>query len=294
MKKIITLTLCLLALALAANAQRKTKDSSGLLYKITGKGLKKPSYLYGTIHIICQNEMFGMSELTSYIGQVDQVLMEVDMDDQTEMTRMQQGAILPDGKTIKEFLTPDQYAKVDELFRNYVGVSVDDLKNYRPMFLAVMISISPKAIGCKPPLGSYDMSFVQTAVTNKKPIFGLETVSSQYEKFDRRPLADQVKDLYEMALDPQRSIDEYKGLVAAYKAQSSDALYKLINGNLVNNEFERSLLDERNIDWAPKIDKAVKQTSSFIAVGGGHLGGKNGVVNLLKKKGYRLTPVRLK
>jgi len=294
--------LCLATLvfstAIISQAQPKKKQSntiaetSGLLYKITGKDLKKPSYLFGTIHIVCPNDMFSMEKLNGYLDQTDQVIMELDMDNTAEMTAMGQGMQMADGKTLKDFLTAEQFAKVDEMFKTYMGFSAENVKQIKPFISSVMISTSPKALGCAP--DSYELSFLKTATEKKKPIEGLETVASQFAAFEKSPLEKQAKALYEMALNPQKSVDQFKQLVAAYKTQDAENLYVLIDTQMKSEkDFQGVLLDERNKDWIPKIEKAIGEKSSFIAVGGGHLGGKNGVVNLLRTKGYKVEAIKL-
>ncbi|NJM54168.1 MAG: TraB/GumN family protein [Blastocatellia bacterium] len=110
--------------------------------------------------------MFGMEKLNDYIDQTEQVLMELDMDDPTVMQSMAGGMAMSGGKTLKDYLNAEQYAKVDEMFKSFMGISVDAVKNYRPMFLSVMISTSPKSIGCQAP-GSYELSLTQTAAAKK-------------------------------------------------------------------------------------------------------------------------------
>lgn len=281
------------SIVISASAQvAKPAESHGLLYKISGKNLKKPSYIYGTFHIICQTEMFGMDKLNELIGQSEQLLMEIDLDDPAVMQSMVASASMPDGKSLKDYLTPDQYAKVDEMFKNYVGVSVDLLNKYRPMMISVAFTSSPKVIGCQPP-GSYDLSFMQTAVAKKIPVEGLETVALQLEKLDKKTFDDQAKELYEMALNPQKSIGEMQNIIRVYKTQNSEILYQTITGNFGGAEFEKGLLEERNTDWIPKIEKAIDEKGTFIAVGAGHLGGEKGVLSLLKKQGYTIESIKL-
>lgn len=294
MKKILALFITVAGLFGAISAQTaKPAEDKALLYKISGKNLKKPSYIYGTIHIICPNEMFGMEKLNNYIDQTDSVLMELDLDNSGEMKTMFSAFQIPDGKSIKDFLTAEQYAKVDEMFKNYVGVPVENLKNFHPFMLSTLVTTSPKSLGCASP-GSYDKSFMESAVAKKKAVEGLETVASQMENVNRKPMRKHAEDLYRLALDTQKSIDEFKNLIVIYKTQNSDELYqKSISGKLGDAEFEKAMLDDRNIDWIPKIEKALGEKSVFIAVGAGHLGGKNGVIALLKKKGYKIEAIRL-
>jgi hypothetical protein len=277
----------------AAAQVKKGTTNQGLLYKISGKDLKKPSYLFGTIHIICPTDMFSMETLGGYLDQTDQLIMELDMDDAVEMELMGTGLVMPDGKTLSDLLTQAQYAKVDKMFKNNMGVSVDRLKTFKPFMLQIMIAANPKALGCSPP-ASYEMSFLQAAAAKKKSIEGLETVSSQFDVMNKNPLEKQAKSLYKMSLNPQKSFAEFKQLVKVYKAQNSDSLYSTINGQLGGERaFQTALLDERNKAWIPKIEKAMKEKPAFIAVGGGHLGGKNGVLRLLKARGYQIEAIKL-
>ena len=281
----------------AATAPVKTtaaanETAHALLYKISGKNLKKPSYVFGTIHIICPNDMFSMEKLSGYLDQTDQLVMELDMDNTAEMQAMGAGLVMPDGKTLKDFLNAEQFAKVDEMFKNYMGMSAENVKQVKPAFLAIMLAASPKVLGCAP--GSYEKSLLEAAVAKKKGVEGLETTASQFAVFDKMPLEKQAKDLYEMAANPQKSFDQFKALIATYKQQNSDALYETINAQAGDDkEFKTNLLDNRNIDWVPKLEKAMTERASFIAVGGGHLGGKKGVLNLLREKGYKIEAIKL-
>lgn len=272
----------------------KAAETSALLYRITGKDLKKPSYLFGTVHIVCSADMLPMDKLNGYLDQTDQLVLEVDMDNPAEMQTMQRAMVIPGGKTFTELLKPEQIAKIDELLRNTLGVPVEQVKTFRPMMLQVMLMTSPKVIGCNLP-SSYDMTFFQTATQKKKLIEGLESVSSQMAVIDSQPLEKQAKQLYEAALDPEKVFNEFKKLLAVYKTQNSDALYEFINNQMPadEKELQTRLLDTRNIAWIPRIEKMIIEKPSFIAVGGGHLGGKNGVINLLRAKGYQVQAIKL-
>jgi hypothetical protein len=137
-----------------------------------------------------------------------------------------------------------------------------------------------------------DNSF--TAAEKKKSIIGLETAQSQFDALNKTPVQEQAKKLYEMALDPNKSFADFKKLVEIYKMQDSDALYNEMSAQMSKDKtFQTTLLDNRNVAWIPKLEKEMNEKSSFIAVGGGHLGGKKGVINLLKAKGYKITAIKI-
>lgn len=292
MALLTALVLTFLTISATSAQVKKTEDASGLLYKISGKDLKKPSYLFGTIHVVCPSDMFSMEKLGGYIDQTDQLVMELDMDNTAEMAVMGQGLVIPGGKTLRDYLTADEFAKVDEMFKKYLGYSVENIKQIKPSFTSIIFATAPKTIGCTP--GSYEMSLLKAATEKKKGIEGLETVASQFAVFEKIPLEKQAKSLYEISLDPQKTIDGFKKLVEAYKAQNVETLHAyLVEQMKTEKEFQGVLLDDRNRDWIPKIEKMIVEKPSFIAVGGGHLGGKNGVLSLLKAKGYKIEAIKL-
>jgi uncharacterized protein len=83
---------------------KSSRETPSLLYQVTGKGISKPSYIFGTFHAICPTEMVPFESLDRYLDESDQLMMEIDMDDPAEMMAMTKGVMIPGGKTIKDFL----------------------------------------------------------------------------------------------------------------------------------------------------------------------------------------------
>jgi uncharacterized protein YbaP (TraB family) len=148
MKRTLFFTLLLLTLSVVIDAQTKAApESPSLLYQISGKGLAKPSYIFGTFHAICPSDMVPFATLDPYITSTDQLLMEVDLDDPSELQSMAAGMTIPDGKTLKDFLTAEQFAKVDAMTMSMLGFSVENVKTIKPIMLSMLIVISPKVVG---------------------------------------------------------------------------------------------------------------------------------------------------
>ena len=275
------------------NAQTKTAtNDSTLLYEITGKGLKKPSYLFGTIHLICQKDMFPMEKFNGYLGQTKQLLLEIDISDQAVVQKAVKASMLGEGKTVKDYVKPEEYAKINELFKNSLGISFDILQGFKPIVSQTYLLTSPKVLGCQPTV-VYDNFLAQTASASKMPIIGLETVEQQFAAIDSTPIEKQIESLNKAAANPEKGFAEFKTLYQTYLTQNSNAIYDLIDSQMAAEGFDiTKLLDERNSNWIPIIEKKIRLTPSFIAVGSGHLGGKKGVVNLLRAKGYKLKPIK--
>jgi uncharacterized protein YbaP (TraB family) len=234
-----------------------------------------------------------MEKFTPYVDRTDQVIMEIDMDDPSELGAMAKGAAISDGRTIKDVLSAEQYTKVDEMFKTTVGSSVEPLKMLKPAILGVLVLTSPKMLGCSP-LASYEMNFVKLAAEKKMPIIGLETVAFQSKALDSRPLEKQANSLVEIAKDPQKAAEGLKKLMLVYKEQDADKLRSsALEQEKTDPEFNKAIIDDRNADWIPKIEALIKEKPSFIAVGGGHLGGEPGVIRLLRSRGYKVRPIKL-
>lgn len=203
------------------------------------------------------------------------------------------GSKLGGGKTMKDYLTPEEYAKIDEYFKTYMGISFDYLNSFKPIFATTAVLSSPKILGCQPPV-IYDKFLAEVAVAKKLPVVGLESVDAQMAAVDSVSLEQQIREMKEAAADPEKTIAEFRKLSETYLSQNSDRVYDFTESEFKKTGYSQAkMLDNRNISWIPVIEKNIAITPSFIAVGGGHLGGKNGVVNLLRSKGYTLTPIRL-
>lgn len=294
MKKIFLLIVIFVFVTVSnAEAQKvKPAPASAVLYKITGKSLTKPSYLFGTIHLICEKDMFPAQKLKSFIDQTEQIMLETDFLDPVAMQRAAHVAKLADGKTMKDYLKPEEYARADAFFKEYMGISFDNLSAFKPIFATAFVFSSPRILGCQPPV-IYDNFLAQIAVAKKMSVVGLENMDAQMAAVDSVTLDQQIKELNEMTADPGKNIAEFKNLSQKYLSQNSDALYDLVESGMKKAGYSQArMLDNRNINWIPVIEKNIAVKPSFIAVGGGHLGGKNGVVKLLRAKGYILTPIR--
>ena len=148
MKKLLIIAILSMG-CLPAFAQRPAKASNnGLLFEITGKGMGKPSYIFGTFHVVCERDMLPLDRINSLIAASEQTIMEIDMDDPSELKAMVgSGSQISDGKTLSDYLTRAQYAKVDAFVREYLGVSVDTMKSMKPSLITIRILTSPKATG---------------------------------------------------------------------------------------------------------------------------------------------------
>ncbi len=267
-------------------------QDNALLYEVTGPGLAKPSYLYGTFHLICPADLQITDAMKKAISDAQQVYLELDMDDPAMMGSMQKAMLMTGGKTVKDLLSPEDYTVLDNYLKQKMSMGLAQLGMLKPIGLMSMMYMT--MLPCQP--ASYDLTFAQMAATDKKEVFGLETLDAELAALDKIPLAEQLKGLVDMAKNPDEAKKEFADLIAIYKSHD---LAKLM-GTMQNSKFsggdftqyEESLLGERNANWIPVIEKAAKEKPTFFAFGAGHLGNEKGVVNLLRKKGYTVKSVQ--
>lgn len=278
------LTICL---SVVSVAQEKAIENS-LLWKVSGNGLKNPSYLYGTIHVICPDELHISDEALQAFTSSEQLYLELDMDDPTLTSEMQRSMT---SSTHLRFLMKDKdYEKLSVFFKNKVGYSIDMLGMIKPFYL-LSFTYSPM-IGCSQPV-SVEGNLTKLAFEQKKEIGGLETLKDQISIFDKISQREQANMLFEYVRDFDKMQDAFLQMLKAYQAQDLNALMKISNAsNQHTNKYEPLLLDNRNEKWLNVILNQASQKSTFFAFGAAHLSGEKGMINLLRKAGFSVEAVR--
>ncbi|GAB3956488.1 TraB/GumN family protein [Spirosoma harenae] len=284
------ISLCALLLTGVCTINTNAQDKA-LLYKILGAGLTHPSYLYGTFHIVCPNDLIITDSTKKAINEAQQVYLELDLDDPAMMSGMMRAAMMTDGTTIKDYLSKEDYTILDNYLKQKTNMSLSQMEMMKPIGLMSMIYMG--ILNCQP--ASYDMTFMQMAQKDKKEIFGLESLDAQLAALNKIPMETQLKSLVDMARKPEEASKEFQDFLDAYKAHDLAKLMKQMKSSQYDggmNGYESDLLDKRNASWIPVIEKAAQEKPTFFAFGAGHLGSENGVINLLRKKGYTVTPIQ--
>jgi uncharacterized protein YbaP (TraB family) len=139
---------------------------------------------------------------------------------------------------------------------------------------------------------SYEMNFVKMASEQKKELLGLERVEDQVAVFDAIPDSLEIRSIMNMVNDFESQKKEFTRMSSLYKAQNLDSLYQLLVASPEMMGSQELLLDRRNRNWIPIMESAMKKSSTFFAVGAGHLAGSQGVLELLRKQGYKVKPIQ--
>jgi len=294
MKK-IALWAMICAAGLTASSQSNVSTNT-LLWRISGNNLSKPSYLFGTIHLLCANDIELSETLKSAIKETDKVYLELDMDNLFEMMQAVQKMKMRNDTTLSDLLSDSDYKKVKAFFTSKSSlIPFSILETYKPMLAASMIMQT--STDCDNAI-SMEQIIMQQAKQDRKEIKGMETMTYQLSIFDSIPYEVQAKQLLAFITEndsEDKASKEYDEMASAYRNQELHKLEQLINKEELGiGNFADLLLYNRNKNWVVTMGKIFATNSAVIAVGAGHLPGEKGVINLLRKAGYKVDPMENK
>lgn len=281
---------------ISANSQsgKPRPLEKSLLWEISGNGLAKPSYLYGTIHMICKDDAALGDSLVAAIERSDRVYFEVDMDNLMEMLTALKDFKMKNDTTLADLLSKEDYEKVKEYMESKSTLlPFSKLETYKPMLASSLLMES--GIGCEESV-AMEQLILEVAKKNKKRVEGLETMSYQASIFDSIPYKLQAEQLLKYVNDGgnQSGADkQFEEMIEAYKAQDIEKLGQFVStddGGL--GDYEDILIYHRNSNWVQKLRTIMPGKSLTIAVGAGHLAGEKGVIKLLRKEGYTVRPIK--
>jgi uncharacterized protein YbaP (TraB family) len=279
-----------------AAQEKKVEDRNALLWKVTGKGLKTPSYVFGTIHLINEKDFLFTPVMEEAFRVSKAVAFEIKLDDMNNLSSqmsMMMKAFMDGGKTLRDLISKEDYELVQKHFSK-IGLPLVMLERMKPMFLSALASgdISPEKMSSGE-IVSYEFKLMDKAKAQNKPISGLETMEFQMSLFDSIPYEAQAKMLVDGIKSSDANEDQFRKMVELYKNQDLEGMQRMVTGDEEGfGKYEDILLAKRNQSWIPLMVTAMEKQSTFFAVGAGHLPGEQGVISLLENQGYTLTPIK--
>ena len=266
-----------------------------LLWSVSGKDLKAPSYVYGTIHMIGKSDFFMTEATKKAFANSRRVTFEIDMDDMSDFSKlmpMLSQSFMKKDTSLQDLLAPEDYAAVKKHFEG-LGLPMFLVNRIKPLFLTALDPSMMGAPSGQDAITSYEMEFMEMAQAAKKPVEGLETMAFQMSIFDSIPYRHQAEMLASTVRSKnQGEEDSFKKLVQLYKDQDIEGMQRQASEDPEIAGFEQILLTNRNRNWIPVMERMMAEKPTFFAVGAGHLGGANGVLQLLKTAGYAVEPIR--
>lgn len=267
----------------------KLADQQSLLWRIEGNGLKQPSYVFGTIHMICADHYFWTAAMEKALSSTRQLCLELPLADTNMQETTMEALALPEGELLSDYFSPEDYQHLSNILKDSLQMPIAAFEQFKPFLIYSLLAI--KSADCENPL-AYENKLMDSEKERHLPVIGLETVSEQLQLFDQMPKEDLSKMIVKLAGHLSESRKQYQQMVVKYTQQDLSGLYQLMLDTPDFAQFKEVLLDDRNKRWIPHMKAIMDTTSTFFAVGAGHLPGDNGVLQLLKAAGYRVTAVK--
>jgi len=254
-----------------------------LLWEITGNGMHKPSYIVGTIHIMCKDDFVLTPKVQRVIDRVDNLTLEVNFTDPKEIVEIQKS--MNNQVSLTRNLDEGNRRELVELLINEYGLSNSEVDSISS--LGLMNLMTNKELQCE--VVSYDVELIMLGMKKGKNFGGLEHGKEQLELFNK---AFSVKEIVKQLKLKDESTDNLTGIIEAFKNEDMNKLYELgTDPQFMPMEVKSIMLDNRNKVWVEKMERSMLIESTLFAVGSAHLGGEVGVIELLRKKGYNVVHI---
>jgi hypothetical protein len=266
------------------------KKYNSLSWKISGNGLEKDSYLYGTFHTADKRVFEFKDGVEEAFNQADTYAMELNMDS-VDKGAMMKAMVMDSNQTLKTLLTEKDYQMVNQFFIDSIGMSLFLFNKMQPFMTTQMVVMKDLKSEQESAL---DLYWFNKAKKQGKQLVGLETMVEQINTFKSISVEKQAEQLVKSVKDYGKveamNMDE---MVEIYQSGDLDRLMLEMDryseeSKMETEDFNEKFLYRRNINMADRVVQYLKKGSVFIAVGAAHLPGEKGVIELLRAKGYTI------
>ena len=274
-----------------------------LLWKVSGNGLGRPSYIMGTYHFApgsMIDKIPGMSEAFEGCDVVVGELEKESMMGAEVQALAAQALMAPPDSTLDKLYSAEDYAIVEGVFNKYfgsMGVKLSQMNMLKPIAISTQMQVM-QAIKYFPnldPSTMIDMSVQTRANEMGRPSLALETVQEQIDILFNSPLVDQAADLLKACKEDDKFMVQSTELAEAYLAQDLSKIESILY-NTEDPEFDDASLDRllylRNKNWVEKLVTMMPERACLVCVGAGHLPGQQGLLQLLRDRGYTVEPMQ--
>jgi uncharacterized protein len=274
--------------ALTAAATAITAQTRNFIWKASGK--QGTVYLVGSVHMLSKDYYPLSPALDAAFTASDLLVEELDfgemMAPESQLTLLTKG-MMPSGQSLDAVVSAGTMALVSDRVKA-LGLPIEPLKRFKPWALALtLLALEWQSAGFDPELG-LDKHFYDLARAQNKAVKGLETVAFQISRFDEMTMPDQDRMLAQTLKELQTETASVTTLADAWKAGDVSTVEKIVLQDIKNDRrmYER-LVVERNRTWLPQIEALfARPRPAFVVVGAAHLVGADGIISMLKARGY--------
>lgn len=261
----------------------------GLLWRIES-GSTPASYLFGTVHVSdprvtrlappVQKALDGAASFTSEM-----------FTNGPGIVHMAEAMYFSNNQRLSTLLGPAWYARLQQTLKHH-KIPAGDLDRKKPWTVFMMLA---KPAGHRPGI-HLDLALEIASIQQGKRVYALETMAEQLAVFNELPIQDQI-DVLKSALERFDQTNRlHEQMLLLYLARDLSGLFRMIESEpIADDRLQKVMLDRllwaRNVRMLDRMKPRLQEGNAFIAVGAGHLPGPQGLLTLLHRAGYRVTPV---
>jgi len=247
-------------------------------------------YLFGTFHALPKDANWFSGPVERAYEASNELVTEIPEDDVAgDAKAIAARALLPDGKSLRDMMTPADRLKFEEALVG-LGLPIEAMDRFEPWYAAMTMTLLPAMNAGYDPKAGAEAKLTSAAEGKRKA--ALETVQQQIDLFDGLPVEAQLAFLRETIESNAKAKATLDAMVAQWLKGDADGLALLLNDELDDPVLYKRLLTDRNAHWAQWIDQRLKSPGTvFVAVGAGHLAGQQSVIEQLKA--MKLTATRV-
>jgi uncharacterized protein len=280
-----------------------------LLWEVSGNGLRQPSYLFGTYHLLGDDFVKTRPAVQKAYIDAQGVVVEMVIDSSKILQMAMRGMML--NNSLDKLLPPADYDLVAATFKAQTGMDLTLFNRMKPVLTGMMFGQvymkkqldSLSALGGSGRKGAdlfgsaggqpMDLYFAANGKQTGKTVLPLETMEEQITLlYDHDPVEKQAQDFLKLIKEMDSVKDQSRSLTRLYLAGDLDGLYNLMQTAQTEPGSMAHLLDERNANWMKRLPALLAARPTFVAVGAGHLPGPNGLIALLRKDGFTVKAVK--
>ena len=267
-----------------------------VLYRISSNATAAPSYILATNRLVDMTFLDTIPNVFKCYNQCNKVITEFAMQDYEALAALRQAALLPDSVRLRNFYSDGQYQEIDEALRINLGMGLDKLGRMKPSYLTEMYrnELMKRWL-------HYDENrtmetfFEKVAQQTDIPVYGLDDVGeTMYMLFDREPFHWQCEELMKVVEYPENEVKFEKRIkeMYLYGRLSDMAYYVKAPDNQTSLSFsDYKVYSQRNQQWVKRLRPYLKEGKAFITLNAIYLGGDEGLLEQLRKAGYRVKAV---
>lgn len=278
-------------------AQKNEAARPGIFYTITGKGMKEPSYLFGTYHLLKSGYLQQFPAVGKAYDAAKGVVVELEIDSAGMEKAATMGML--ENATLTSLLDKPFADSLNLALQKNLGAPLQALDQFTPANVMITIALVLTMQDNDSLMRSFsgepmDQSFANKGKKTGKTVATLETLEAQMHLlFNMYTIAEQTQQLKDFVRNLERGRKNGNDLVIAYLAHDLATMEELYKTSLAISGQEDRMVKDRNTAWMKVLPTLIDKQSQFIAVGALHLAGDYGLINLLKQQGYTVTPVAM-